>query len=624
MPEAVVDIDGRGLPLQIRINGDDPTFRLKPDTVRAKAVSELDPVLLDLLEIAATVFAADGSQTRGGDARQRMGRDWRRRFAFTIPVRRPDLWSRPDVVLALTEAIEFLTEDHVEFHFTQADPEPVAQPFLDLDPTGTVFLADEVILFSGGLDSFAGALEVLASPSARVILVSHRSAQKVIPRQQKLGAYLADRFAGRVLHLQVEARRAGPEAIDTTQRSRTFLFAALGQLAAQTFGAKRVNFFENGVVSHNLPLSRQIVGSMATRTTHPLALNKLDRLMRLIGPAAVPTENRYQWLTKTEVIGRIVEHHAVDQIPVAVSCTTVREQTTLHTHCGTCSQCLDRRFAILAAGLEAHDFPESYATDVLFGERDSVASKTMALEWTRHALRLGDFDEAGFMETFGLELSRILSGLTNLPRQSAFTQVLDMHRRHSRAVRKVLKDVIGDRLDDIVSQRIPPSSLVAMHLGQVSGPEASLPADPRSAVPRSDPIGDPEEVDTVPSPEAPLRVTFVEMDRDQLVIVEGLGRVTGPAARIPHALKPAFEEDRCRGLNPSSHRFLEPTLLPGLNGMSKDLIRQNVRRCRQTLAASFEQLHGVPPKADLLIQGQRPKGYRLDPHIEIAPAVDER
>jgi hypothetical protein len=174
---------------------------------------------------------------------------------------------------------------------------PAAQPFLDLDPNGAAFDAKEVILFSGGLESFAGALEALCTSTNKVILLTHRSAQKAIPRQVELGKYLAQRFPGRVLHIHVKARRVGQEASALSQRSRSFLFAALGQLVTQSFGAERLGFYENGVISHNLPISSQVVGTMATRTTHPLSLLKLNTLMQLLGPRHVPIENRYLWLT---------------------------------------------------------------------------------------------------------------------------------------------------------------------------------------------------------------------------------------------------------------------------------------------------------------------------------------
>ena len=53
-------------------------------------------------------------------------------------------------------------------------------------------------------------------------------------------------------------------------------------MAARSVGARRVRFFENGVVSLNLPIGRQVVGAMATRTTHPLGLRRLGKILSLV------------------------------------------------------------------------------------------------------------------------------------------------------------------------------------------------------------------------------------------------------------------------------------------------------------------------------------------------------
>lgn len=619
MPDATVVVAGQE-DLMIRINGATPNFRLETDKIRARALEEIDPVLLDLLEIASTVFAADGKVKRGGDTRVQMGQDWRRHFQFRIPVRRPSFWSRDEVTAALIDAVSFLTDDVVEFDFHPGDfPDSTTMPYLRFDPDGSAFSAEEVIMFSGGLDSFAGALEALSSsPSANVILVTHRSAQKVIPRQEHLGGYLIKRFPGRVLHIQVLARRIDDTGKDQTQRSRSFLFAALGQVIAQTFGGKRVSFYENGVVSHNLPISSQIVGTMATRTTHPLALRKLDRLMQLVGKAPVPTDNRYQWLTKTEVVQRIKQYEGADQIPMAVSCTSVREQSKAHTHCGACSQCLDRRFAILAAGLQDHDFEEDYATEVLFGARESEKSRTMAVEWTRHALSMGDIDPTTLMERFGLETTRILRGHPELGAEQTVEQILKMHRRHFRSVQKVLEAVVRDRAIDIVDHNIPASSLVGLHLARVPGPAAALPEYRKEPVIETLPDDWPIETDIVLDPDEPLRVGFfLDPEERPVISVEGLCRIIGGDARVPHALKPIFDEDRQMRREAVDYRYAGPTRLEGLEGLSKQAIRASVRRCRNRLNSAFRDVHGVEPDRHLLIQSKSPKGYRLDPTIEI-------
>lgn len=620
MFEAVVRVAGEPAPLSVRINGQEPNFRLRTDALETKALRELDPVLLDLMEIASTVFAADGAITRSGPTRPNMGEGWYRNFDFEIPVRCLELWQRDDVSTALREAVETLTEDSVSFEFTRTATEPVPQPYLDLDPAGASFEAAEVVLFSGGLDSFAGALELLATTASRVVLVTHRSAQKVITRQVDLGRYLADKFPGRVLHVHLLARRTDQVVRESTQRSRTLLFSALGQAVARVFGAARVNFFENGIVSHNLPLSPQIVGTMATRTTHPLALRNINRLMQLVLPgAAAPIGNRYQWLTKSEVVSKIDEYGGAGQIARAVSCTSIREQDTLHTHCGACTQCFDRRFALLHAGLARFDPEESYATDVLFGERLSARSVTMAVEWTRHALGLGDLDEQGFMERFGHETSRILRGHPDLPPKTALDLALKMHQRQSKVVGDVLENVLRERAVDLVDQNLPATCLVRLHLGSsddLVDRVLRYPLDVDRRTFTSQLEGD-AEVDEVPQTGGALRVTFSMQGRRHVVDVLGITSVVGAPARVPHALKPSYDEDRNNGLRPEDHHYSVGTKLPGMAGVDKSTIRKLLARCRRQLAEGYMQLHGEPPPAHLLIQTRPSSGYRLDPTIVV-------
>lgn len=67
-----------------------------------------------------------------------------------------------------------------------------------------------------------------------------------------------------------------------THRSRSFLFAALGGITAQAFGLDRISFHENGVVSLNLPPVGNVLGTRATRTTHPQTLARFTRFFEMV------------------------------------------------------------------------------------------------------------------------------------------------------------------------------------------------------------------------------------------------------------------------------------------------------------------------------------------------------
>lgn len=610
-------------PITVRINGAHPDFLVETDRIAATMLSEPEPLLEDLLEIACAVFAADGTISRGGPTRPDMGTAWRRSMTFNVPVREPDFWSRTDVAATLTGAVSFLTEDDVAFRFTEREDQVSGLSFLQFGPPTASMKIDEVILFSGGLDSFAGALEALSTRPGNVCLVTHRSAQKMIPHQDRLGKYLAKRFPGRVLHIQIRASRKGTEARETTQRSRSFLFFALGTMVARMLGAPRLRFYENGVVSQNLPISSQVIGAMATRTTHPLVIAQFRALAEHIAPGGLDIGNPFVWLTKTEIVERIRAHGGEDEIRDCVSCTHIREQDTLNTHCGACSQCLDRRFAILAATLADEDPAVMYATDVLMGARGDDHSQIIALDWTRHALRLEHMQPSGFMEAFGHDLLRIARGFPETARAEVLQRSIDLQKRHGAKVREVLVTAIQHHAGALVDASLPPTSLLRMHAAGLGGEPVGLPPDPRiqpMARPARVPRRVENEADLVPVPDMPLEVTFSQDQGKQVVIVKGLCRVSGKPASLAHALKAQFDDDRKNLLPRDDHRFITAGDLAKELTVTKNAIAVNARRCRREIAEAYQTMHGQLPAQHLLIQSRPSSGFRIDPDIRVISA----
>ncbi|MCV2874609.1 7-cyano-7-deazaguanine synthase [Defluviimonas sp. WL0050] len=601
----------------IRINGSDATFRLKTDPIETSFVRSLSSDLVDLLEIASSVFFADTTVRRGGEGRQKLGAAWRRQLAFQLAVRHPELWSTPEVTAALTDAVEFLTGDRVTFEFVAKPIEPVAEPYLPLQNAPEGFQAKEVILFSGGLDSFAGALEALKDRTDNVILVTHRSAPKAINRQVTLSGYLRKEFKNRFLHLHVRATRAKSVARETTQRSRSFLFACLGYAVARIAGADRLSFYENGVVSHNLPIDAQVIETMASRTTHPLALRKLQTFLDVINEQRVAIRNDFEWLTKAEVVTKIHNLGAAPVIAHTVSCTSLRNETSEIHHCGACSQCLDRRFAILAAGLEDYDRASDYKIDVLAGARDTVRSRTMALDWTRHACQLAGADLSSFLGRFASDIVRVAQGYDTLTDAQIVEKVFDLQRRHGRAVLAVIERATERFAAQLVRHDLPTSSLLALYLGVgLTVPEVAdgLVLDGL----REKPGKDAGVLQSERTPLFPLRVAFFDNQGGHAIEVEGLGCVRHGGAAVAHDLKPQYEDDLAAGLAPENHNFVSPYALAEMRRyVSVNTVTQSIKRCRDRLAEFYIAIELRPPDHPLLIEQRRHKGYRLDPSIRV-------
>ena len=303
---------------------------IKLHELTRKMVTDLEPRLVDLLEIASYVYAADQLVRRYTPVMPRLGADWRRSFEFHVAVRDLAFWVRQDVQEQLAATLHLLSDDTYRFDFAKLEPRRIKQAYLAYSAEGPAsgFLPDEVMLFSGGLDSFAGALDAVLNRNQRVALVSHRASPLVASFQRRLVAALRDRAGyDRLLHLSVEITKGNAKAVEFIQRTRSFLFAVLGFLVGHLFERRTISFYENGIVSLNLPLASHVVGSRATRTTHPKVLHDYGTLFSLVAARDIQVGNPFFWKTKADVVRCIADLGCGDLIPSTFSCASVRKAT---------------------------------------------------------------------------------------------------------------------------------------------------------------------------------------------------------------------------------------------------------------------------------------------------------
>jgi hypothetical protein len=450
----------------LSLSGRDSNVTLQVGDITRRMVANLDPVLLDLLEIATYVYCADQATSRGSGSSRDYGASWRRRFQLCVPVREHELWSSAPVRTALCDTLGFLSDDHFEFVFKKlAKPPPVDQ-YLDFgEPGDAGFQAEEVVLFSGGIDSLGGAVEEIFGQQRSVALVSHRSSPKIDAKQQHLVEDLVTRSPSRPpFHVPVWINKEKALGKEYTQRTRSFLFASLGAIVARLFGLWRIRFYENGVVSINLPISPQVVGGRATRTTHPQVLNGFATLFSEIFEKPFAVENPFLWKTKAEVVRGIRDGGCGDLIKHSVSCTHTWEMTTLLTHCGTCSQCIDRRFATLAAGCsDSEDPPEMYKVDLLRGERPPGDSRTMLESYVSTAKRVRAASDTSFFAAFG-EAHRVVRHVRSMSASNAAIRLLDLYRRHACEVGDVIVKGIAAHAKEIEDGAVPGTCLLILAL----------------------------------------------------------------------------------------------------------------------------------------------------------------
>jgi hypothetical protein len=453
--------------LSLRLGGGDDEIRLKITDITNRLASELPAVLTDLVEVASYVYCADQALTRGGDGVVDFGLRWRRRFSFHIPVRVPEVWSAKPVVTALRDTLGFLSDDEYEFHFSKhKNPTPM-QSYLELQPgTEGAKELDEVVLFSGGLDSLGGAVIEAVRDKRRVGLVSHRANPKINSKQKLLVSGLRALCQEKPFHIPVWIQKG--EALDReyTQRTRSFLYAALAAVVARAFGLRRIRFYENGVVSLNLPVSEQVVGGRATRTTHPQVLNGYASLFRLLTDGAFEVENPFLWLTKGEVVDVIGDNGCAELIKHSVSCTHTRKMTRMFTHCGKCSQCVSRRFATLASKYADRDPREMYTVDLLVGDREKDnKNKNVDITMLESFIRIaGDIRTKNEYELVGMfpEMSRVLRHVQPMGADEVAGKIARMHQKHAEEVDGVLCNALASHSAQVLRQELPQTCAIIL------------------------------------------------------------------------------------------------------------------------------------------------------------------
>ncbi len=310
------------------------------------------PATIDLLNIATVIFATDLRVSRSYIQDQ-----WTRELILYLPVSEPDLWEGARDTLV--ELASFLTGDVWQIRFRpSASVEYAKRSEKTAEPVSSV------CLFSGGLDSYVGAIDIL-STGERVALVGHYSTKR---DQEAAFNTLVPEHAAQLLPLWfhvlpplIHADHVG----ESTMRSRSILFLALGSLVASALpGDPRLIVPENGLISLNVPLTFGRGGSHSTRTTHPHTIALYRRLLEILG-ISTTIELPYRFVTKGEML-RDVKNPALLRIGIhqTMSCAHPVAGRYLKLpvgHCGYCVPCIIRRAALHAANLD----DESRQVDIL-------------------------------------------------------------------------------------------------------------------------------------------------------------------------------------------------------------------------------------------------------------------
>ena len=345
---------------------------------------QCSPRAWDLLSIALSVVTADFAALRGQSPD-----GWTREFEVDIAVADTRFWTAQAETLA--RALAFLTTDRWTLRFHEGGMQPV-RPQRPVRP-----MEDCVVLLSGGLDSFVGAID-LAAAGHKPLAIS-----QTVRGDANKQVEFAARIGGGLGHLQLNHNANTPGVQEASQRARSLIFIAFGVLGATAlqryYDGDQVPLYvcENGFIGVNPPLTGGRLGSLSTRTAHPEFLGRLQRVLDSAN-LRVRIVNPYGTKTKGEMLRECADQPLLKAEAVrSTSCG--RFQRFNYRQCGRCVPCQVRRAAFVAWGgipdTTDYVYEQIGRHDVDHSGFDDVRSVAVALaavrddgveSWLGHAL----------------------------------------------------------------------------------------------------------------------------------------------------------------------------------------------------------------------------------------------
>lgn len=288
---------------------------------------------IDFAAFAISIVAADKLVSRSDSPD-----GWTRMIDLTIFLSEPEKWK--PIKITIEKMLKFLTGDFWTLSFQLAEAPAIQPRYEPLKREN-----DCVCLLSGGVDSLAGAIDLLSEKRSPLF------ASQIITGDGERQRYFANRF-GEHNHCQWSiGKLRGTEGSTRARSIAFFAFALLASSAISTSGnIAEIVVPENGFISLNVPLDSNRIGSLSTKTTHPVYMTLLQEIWNALGINAkliLP----YKFKTKGEVLKECKDRQLLEELVFATnSCGKFRRHGLRH--CGVCVPCLVRRAAFLEAGFQ--------------------------------------------------------------------------------------------------------------------------------------------------------------------------------------------------------------------------------------------------------------------------------
>jgi 7-cyano-7-deazaguanine synthase in queuosine biosynthesis len=281
---------------------------------------------------------------------------WTRDFELDIPVLNKERWDENKELLQ--SMLSFLSGDSWKFNFRKRElysgEIKKQKEFYCSELKSKEY--ETICMFSGGIDSFIGAIDILEKDKHPKLFVSHYGGGKGTKEYQDL---LKEKICE-----EYDVNKedfcsfyaVAKNGVEDTTRTRSFMFFSHA-IALATCLDKKVSLIipENGLISLNIPLTFSRLGTSSTRTTHPYYLGLLQRLLDNM-KCQVELINPYQFYTKGEMISNCMNQKFLsNNLHNTMSCSHPDQGRvfgeTEPCHCGYCLPCVIRKAAIKRANV---------------------------------------------------------------------------------------------------------------------------------------------------------------------------------------------------------------------------------------------------------------------------------
>lgn len=303
---------------------------------------EKSTLIIDLVTTMGAIYIKDVDSYKTNDKP--------RFIEVAIPVFNSKLLSENTKLIE--QLVKWVSED--TFRITFTDTSVSSEDYIrSLIPA----VNNEVTLFSGGLDSFAGAFHNYKN-NIKSDYVGFVNKGEERNKQLEVAKFYREVFDDSIEIILIEKPIQKKKTY--IQSTRSLLYLALAVAKAHFNSSNNVNLYENGILSLNPELKNRYT----TKTTHPKTLFLYSLLLKRL---TIDINIKHPFLYKTK--GQIINEMNQDfknAIKFTFTCGQGRSHPERsHTgQCGICIPCILRKISIAAYNNEKYDVDYEYPYNV--------------------------------------------------------------------------------------------------------------------------------------------------------------------------------------------------------------------------------------------------------------------